>query len=275
MREDGVETYFRDINQFKLLNGDEEKSLSRRIHKGDMGAREHMIRSNLRLVVSIAKNYTDRGLSLLDLIEEGNIGLLKAIERFDPDAECRFSTYATWWIKQAIKRALIDTVKTVRIPSYMVEIISKWKQASVLLQTKLGRVPYPFEVAEHLGIPKENIPMIHNALRVARSSGNTLSLDNVLNMSEVLEDPNGQRPDEVYFSAVEVEDLEKLLDCLAHRDAQILRMRYGLDGHKPMTLKKIGEKVNLSRERIRQIETEALRKLQNIIARQEYLQPTP
>lgn len=138
-KEVGLETYFREINRIRLLSAKEERDLARKIRAGDTHARDLMIKANLRLVVSIAKNYVDRGLSLLDLIEEGNVGLLKAVERFDPAEECRFSTYATWWIKQSIKRALIDTVKTVRIPSYMVEIISKWKNASGDLVVKLGR----------------------------------------------------------------------------------------------------------------------------------------
>jgi RNA polymerase primary sigma factor len=264
-KEVGLETYFREINRIRLLTAKEERDLARRIRVGDSQARELMIKANLRLVVSIAKNYVDRGLALLDLIEEGNIGLLKAVERFDPDEECRFSTYATWWIKQSIKRALIDTVKTVRIPSYMVEIIAKWKNTSGDLAVKLGRQPTFNEIAEELKIPPENWKIIKTAIRVSNSSSQTISLENMWTLSEILEDKNGKAPDEVLLQEVDVELIQRLLNVIDDRDAMILRMRFGLDNGDPMTLKEIGERVNLSRERVRQIESEALRKLYYIL----------
>ena len=265
MKEVGLETYFKEINRIQLLTAKEEKELSKRVRKGDVTAREQMIKANLRLVVSIAKNYVDRGLTLLDLIEEGNLGLLKAVERFDPAEECRFSTYATWWIKQSIKRALIDTVKTVRIPSYMVELISKWKNMSSSLNVKLGRQPAFEEIAQALEIPPENLGIIKTALRASNSSSQTISLENMWTLSEVLEDKDAKDPSEILFDEVEVELIEKLLASIDVRDAKILRMRYGLDSGDPMTLKEIGEKVNLSRERVRQIENEALKKLYFIL----------
>ncbi|HVR75104.1 MAG TPA: RNA polymerase sigma factor RpoD/SigA [Planctomycetota bacterium] len=265
MKEVGLETYFKEINKIQLLTAKEEKELAKRVRKGDVTAREQMIKANLRLVVSIAKNYVDRGLTLLDLIEEGNLGLLKAVERFDPAEECRFSTYATWWIKQSIKRALIDTVKTVRIPSYMVELISKWKNMSSSLNVKLGRQPAFEEIAQALEIPPENLGIIKTALRASNSSSQTISLENMWTLSEVLEDKDAKDPSEILFDEVEVELIEKLLASIDVRDAKILRMRYGLDSGDPMTLKEIGEKVNLSRERVRQIENEALKKLYFIL----------
>ena len=265
MKEVGIDAYFKDINRIPLLTAQEEKDLSRKVRAGDQKAREKMIKSNLRLVVSIAKNYVDRGLSLLDLIEEGNLGLLKAVERFDPDEECRFSTYATWWIKQSIKRALIDTVKTVRIPSYMVEIISKWKNASANLQVRLGRAPFFHEVAEEMKIPPQHLGIIKTALRASSSSSQTISIENMWTLSEILEDKNAKQPDDLLLDDVEVELIERLLKAIDERDARILRMRYGLDHGDPMTLKEIGEKVNLSRERVRQIENEALKKLYYIL----------
>ncbi len=269
MKEAGLETYFKEINRIPLLTPQEEKALAICVQSGDVQAREKMAKSNLRLVVSIAKNYVDRGLSLLDLIEEGNLGLLKAVERFDPDAECRFSTYATWWIKQSIKRALIDTVKTVRIPSYMVEMISKWKNVANDLNVKLGRHPMFHEIAQELGIPPENLGIIKTALRVSSSSSQTISLENMWTLSEILEDKNARQPEEILFDEVEMEMVEKLLASIDDREARILRMRYGLDNGDPMTLKEIGERVNLSRERVRQIENEALKKLYFILTHEK------
>ena len=269
LKEPGIETYFKDINRIPLLTADLEKSLARKIRKGDEAAREQMISANLRLVVSIAKHYVDRGLSLMDLIEEGNLGLLKAVERFNPDAECRFSTYATWWIKQSIKRALVDTVKTVRIPSYMVEIISKWKNKASDLSIKLGRQPTTEEIAEAMEIPLENLGIIKTAIRASNSSSQTVSLENMWTLSEVLEDKNVKQPHQILVDDAESELIEKLLSLLGDRDAKILRMRYGLVNGDPMTLKEIGERVSLSRERVRQIENEALKKLYYILTHEK------
>jgi len=271
VKEVGIESYFKDINRIALLTAAEEKELAKKVRVGDQKAREKMIKANLRLVVSIAKNYVDRGLSLLDLIEEGNLGLLKAVERFDPAEECRFSTYATWWIKQSIKRALIDTVKTVRIPSYMVEIISKWKNMAADLSIKLGRQPFFHEIAQEMKIPPQHLGIIKTALRASSSSSQTISIENMWTLSEILEDKNAKQPEQLLFDEAEVETIERLLSVIDERDARILRMRYGLDNGDPMTLKEIGEKVNLSRERVRQIENEALKKLYYIMTHQKEL----
>lgn len=274
MKEVGLETYFKEINRIQLLTAKEEKELAIRVRKGDPEARELMIKANLRLVVSIAKNYVDRGLMLLDLIEEGNLGLLKAVERFDPDEECRFSTYATWWIKQSIKRALIDTVKTIRIPSYMVELLSKWKSMASNLNVRLGRMPTFEEISEALEIPMESAGIIKTALRASNSSSQTISLENMWTLSEVLEDKDAKEPVQILFDEAEVELIESLLASIDERDARILRLRYGLDNGDPMTLKEIGEKVNLSRERVRQIENDALKKLYCLLTLQT-IEPQP
>ncbi|MBN1421962.1 MAG: RNA polymerase sigma factor RpoD/SigA [Planctomycetes bacterium] len=273
-KEQGLETYFKEINRYRLLTPQEEKELARRVRAGDAEARDRMTRANLRLVVSIAKNYVDRGLSLLDLIEEGNLGLLKAVERFDPDEECRFSTYATWWIKQSIKRALIDTVKTVRIPSYMVEILSKWKNRSAELALELGRQPTFEEVAEAMGIPPESWEIIKTAIRASNFSSQTISIENMWTLSEILEDKNAKQPEDKLTQDIEIELIERLLDLVDERDSTILRMRYGLDTGEPLTLKEIGEKINLSRERVRQIENEALKKLYFILTHHRELVTT-
>src|SRR5262247_1439397 len=156
MRDHGLDTYLAGINEVPLLTPEEEIELATRIQRGDLAAREHMIRANLRLVVSIAKNYGNRGLSFMDLIEEGNIGLMKAVEKFDPKAGCRFSTYATWWIKQGIRRSLVNSVKTVRVPSYMSEIVSRWKATAMELGYRLGRQATTSEIAEQLDLPESN-----------------------------------------------------------------------------------------------------------------------
>ena len=260
-REAALETYLTEINEVPLLKAEEERELARRIKKGDVAARERMIRANLRLVVSIAKSYLNRGLSFLDLIEEGNLGLLKAVERFNPDQNCRFSTYATWWIKQSIRRALINTVKTVRIPSYMVELIARWKNRSAELSQKLGRQPSVAEMAHELGIPPESLNIIKRTIRASLTGAPPLSLDVIPSGSENIVDARREVPEETVFDTDEIKKIEQLLAAIDQREADILRMRYGIGDREPMTLKEIGERVNLTRERVRQIEAEAIRKL--------------
>jgi len=272
-REVGLEAYFLDINRHPLLTAEEEKELSIEVRKGDPEARDKMVRSNLRLVVSIAKHYVERGLPLLDLIEEGNLGLLKAVERFDPAAECRFSTYGTWWIKQSIKRALIDTVKSVRIPSYMVETITKWKKAAADLTIELGRPPLFHEIAERMEIPMEKTEIIQNALLVADSVSQTISIENSWTISDIIEDPSQAQPHASLEKKIQVEMIKNLLEHLDDRETRIIRMRYGLDNGEPMTLKENGQRVKLSRERVRQIENDALGKLQELVADGQIEQP--
>jgi len=260
-----LETYLQEINEVPLLSAEEEQELGRRIHAGDLQAREHLIRANLRLVVSIAKIYAERGLSLQDLIAEGNIGLMKAAEKFDPAAGCRFSTYGTWWIKQAIRRALTNTVKSVRVPGYMTEMISKWRGVSAELTYLLGRVPTVEEVARELEIPAESWPLLKRTIETSGSA--QVSLDVLSSAQDTVEDDRTVDPEEQLVHADLLAKLDELLAVIDEREATILRLRYGLGtpNNEPLTLKEIGKIVGLTRERVRQIEQEALRKLYGVM----------
>lgn len=256
-----LETYLREINETALLSADEEKQLAYRIEGGDSEARDRMVRANLRLVVNIARSYTGKGLGLQDLIEEGNLGLLRAVEGFDPSMNTRFSTYASYWIKQSIKRALVNTAKTIRIPAYMVELLAKWRRATTKLQDELGRPPTHEEIARSLNLPKKKLAIIKKAIRVYNSTPQTEQTETGWSLDEMVMDSNSKSPD---LELVESDDLKhvlELLDKMDKREATVLRMRFGLDNEEPKTLKEIGESLGLTRERVRQIESEALSKL--------------
>jgi RNA polymerase primary sigma factor len=261
-----LETYLREINETPLLNADQEKELAYKIEDGDNAARDRMVRANLRLVVNIARGYTGKGLALQDLIEEGNLGLLRAVEGFDPGMNTRFSTYASYWIKQSIKRALVNTAKTIRIPAYMVELLAKWRRATNKLTDELGRVPTHEETARLLGLPKKKLSIIKKAIRVYNSAPQTDQADGSWSIDEMVEDGRSKTPD---LEMVESDDLTHvlhMLDKMDKREATVLRMRFGLDADEPKTLKEIGECLGLTRERVRQIESEALAKLSESIA---------
>jgi RNA polymerase primary sigma factor len=256
-----LETYLREINETSLLSADEEKTLARRIEDGDSEARERMVRANLRLVVNIARSYTGKGLGLQDLIEEGNLGLLRAVEGFDPSMNTRFSTYASYWIKQSIKRALVNTAKTIRIPAYMVELLAKWRRATSKLQDELGRPPTHEEVARSLNLPKKKLAIIKKAIRVYNSAPQTEQTETGWSLDEMVMDDNSKSPDLEMVEADDLKHVLELLDKMDTREATVLRMRFGLDDEEPKTLKEIGECLGLTRERVRQIESEALSKL--------------
>ena len=256
-----LETYLREINETSLLTASDEHELAVAIGNGDTQARDRMVRANLRLVVNIARGYTGKGLSLQDLIEEGNLGLLRAVEGFDPAIGTRFSTYASYWIKQSIKRALINTAKTIRIPAYMVELLSKWRRASSRLAEELGRTPTPEEIGRVLGLPRKKLPIIKKAIRIYNLTPQTDQPDAGWSLGEMVMDERARSPDEELVESDNLIHVMRQLETMDPREATVLRLRFGLENNEPRTLKEIGETLGLTRERVRQIETEALGKL--------------
>jgi len=256
-----LETYLREINETALLSAHDERELAAAIAEGDVRARDRMVRANLRLVVNIARGYTGKGLGLQDLIEEGNLGLLRAVEGFDPSMGTRFSTYASYWIKQSIKRALINSAKTIRIPAYMVELLSKWRRANARLSEELGRTPTPEEIARVLGLPKKKLPIIKKAIKIYNSTPQTDQAEAGWSLGEMIEDERMKTPEDELVEHDVLMHVQSMLETMDQREATVLRMRFGLNSMEPRTLKEIGEELGLTRERVRQIETEALEKL--------------
>jgi len=256
-----LEIYLRAITETVLLTPEEELQLARAVDAGDMEARDLMIRSNLRLVVNIARGYTGRGLGLQDLIEEGNLGLLRAVEGFDPSMGTRFSTYASYWIKQSIKRSLINSSKTIRIPAYMVEILAKWQRASLRLLEDLGRTPTHEEVARLVGLPRKKLSLIKKAILINSLIPQFDQPEIGWTLNEIIADKRRYRPDEAMLESDNLSYVMEQIELMDPRDAAVLKMRYGLCGHEIRTLKEIGARLGLTRERVRQIEIEVLNRL--------------
>jgi RNA polymerase primary sigma factor len=272
MRYDGdtaIKLYLREIGQVKLLTPQEEIQLAARIKKGDKKAREQMIKANLRLVVKIARDYEGIGLPLLDLISEGNIGLMKAVERFDPKKGGKLSTYGSWWIKQSIKRALANQSKTIRLPVHLVDKISKMRRIGMRLQEELGREPTDEELADELDMTATRVRQMRMASIRPASLDAPIGDDDSNNFSDVVEDENATSPYDNLEDKTVTDMLQEMVKHLDPREATILRYRFGLDGGSEKTLEEVGERFGVTRERVRQIQNLALRKLRKMIEKLE------
>jgi RNA polymerase primary sigma factor len=267
--ENGIKIYLREIGQIPLLTVKDEIRLAARIKRGDKEARALMIRSNLRLVVKIAHDYANLGLPLLDLISEGNIGLMKAVERFDPKKGGKLSTYAAWWIKQSIKRALANQAKTIRLPVHLVDKISKMKRAAHRMSEELGRDPTDEELAEVVGMPVAKVSQLRTISIRPASLDAPIGDDDATAFSEIVGDEAAATPFEMLRDRTMREEVRDLLHELDEREAEILILRFGLDGSKPMTLEDVGKKFKVTRERVRQIQNIALTKLRRIMDKQD------
>jgi RNA polymerase primary sigma factor len=264
-----IKLYLREIGQVKLLTPQEEIELAARIKKGDKRAREQMIKANLRLVVKIARDYEGIGLPLLDLISEGNIGLMKAVERFDPAKGGKLSTYGSWWIKQSIKRALANQSKTIRLPVHLVDKISKMRRTAMRLQEELGREPTDEELGEELGITASRVAQMRMAAIRPASLDAPIGDEDSNNFAEVVQDESADTPYEQLEEKTVTRMLQEMVKTLDPREATILRARFGLDGGPQKTLEEVGQKFGVTRERVRQIQNIALKKLRKMIEKME------
>jgi RNA polymerase primary sigma factor len=267
--ETAIKLYLREIGQVKLLTPQEEIELAAKIKKGDKKAREQMIKANLRLVVKIARDYEGIGLPLLDLISEGNIGLMKAVERFDPAKGGKLSTYGSWWIKQSIKRALANQSKTIRLPVHLVDKISKMRRAAMKLQEELGREPSDEELALELHTSASRVAQMRASATRPASLDAPIGDEESNNFSEMVQDENAFSPYEQLEEKTVTSMLQEMVETLDPREATILRYRFGLDGGSEKTLEQVGEKFGVTRERVRQVQNLALRKLRRMIEKME------
>ena len=258
--DDPVKMYLKDIGKVPLLSGEEEARLAQLMQEGDEDAKQKLSEANLRLVVSIAKRYVGRGMQFLDLIQEGNLGLMKAVDKFDYTKGFKFSTYATWWIRQAITRAIADQARTIRIPVHMVETINRQVRVSRSLLQQLGREPTPEEIANEMGVPEEKVIEIQKIAQDPVSLETPIGEEEDSHLVDFIEDDKTVAPSDVAAYAVLKEQMLSVLHKLTPREEMVLRLRYGIDDGRPRTLEEVGKEFNVTRERIRQIEAKALRK---------------
>ena len=266
---DSLQLFLKDIGKVDLLTAAQEVELAKRIERGDHGAKQEMVEANLRLVVSIAKRYRNQGLPFLDLIQEGTIGLVRAAEKFDYRKGFKFSTYATWWIRQAVARALADKARTIRMPVHVVEKLNKIVRSERKLRAELCREPTPDEVARDLDLPVDEVEQIMRSAQTPVSLEKPVGDEEESEFGHFLQDENVPLPDEAAEVAMRKETLRKILSTLSHRERRVLELRYGLDGEHPRTLDEVGRTFNVTRERIRQIENQSLKKLRALAEAQK------
>lgn len=261
--DNSIKIYMREMGQFSMLSADEEIKLANRIAEGDQSAKNELVEANLRLVVSLARHYQGCGLSYQDLIQEGNIGLIKAAEKFDVSKGFRFSTYASWWIKQALSRAIADQSRTIRIPVHMTENINKFKKTERELLSQLNREPKIKEIADAMGISEKQAKEIQSYIVEPTSLDIQVGDDDDTTIGSFIEDTHFINPESAYIKESNGDIVNEVLDTLSDREANIIRLRFGIGGKKAMTLEEVGKEYGLTRERIRQIEAKALRKLRH------------
>jgi RNA polymerase primary sigma factor len=266
---DSLRLYLRSIGRVPLLSAEEEVCLAKRIERGDVSAKQHMIEANLRLVVSIAKGYLGRGMNFLDLIQEGSLGLIRAVEKFDYRRGYKFSTYATWWIRQAVTRAIADKGRTIRIPVHMVERLNKVVYAERALTQQLGREPTPAEIAAELGCPAGDVREVLRMAQQPVSLEKPIGDEEESELADFVEDATAETPFEVAAEALRRQSIGRVLASLPRREREVLEMRYGITGDRVRTLDEVGRAFNITRERVRQIESRTLKKLQTSPEAQE------
>ncbi len=271
--ESSLKLYLREISKTPLLTAEEEVRLAERIRNGDQEARSHMIRANLRLVVKIAQDYANYGMPVTDLISEGNIGLMKAVERFDPEKGGKLSTYAAWWIKQSIKRALANQSKTIRLPVHMVDKIAKMRRISVILTEALGREPTDEELADEIGLPHHKLAMLRQASHRPTSLDAPINEGEATEYGEVISDERAISPLDTLSEKNLHNELDELLSVLDERERRIIDERFGLSGRKELTLEEVGREFGVTRERIRQLQNSALIKMRRALSKKDKPMP--
>lgn len=259
--DDSVKMYLKEIGSIPLLTKEEELELAKKVSEGDELAKQKLVESNLRLVVSVARKYLRKGMPMLDLIQEGTLGLIKAAEKFDYTKGFKFSTYATWWIRQGITRAIADQARTIRVPVHMVEKINKLSSVSALLAAELGRDPKPEEIADKMDMSVDKVVEVINVSQKPTSIESTVGKEDDTELEEVLPDKNALSPEEIVTASLLKDQIEEILGTLTEKEKGVLELRFGLNGGEAHTLEEVGKAFNVTRERARQIENKALRKL--------------